>query len=333
MQPSVKQAAEAIELAKASLKAARTRLAAHTSPGSPDQIVTSKWKWAERFLDDHRDRILAIPGVVGCGLGFRTKGGQRTSEPCITVLVRRKLKPTTLKTAGRRAIPRWLGSGRRRLKLDVIALGSVRRVAAAGDSVGRKNPKTRATVGALAVSVGSHAIVGITAMHAMRLLEFPAPGVPPVAVYVPSPVSQAGAPAVGLLERGSMHGIDVARFSMHPSPSLPASLPGIGPIRGWRPTVYPADRGTPVRIFGARSGFQAGFIVNPLVSLPADDLDAAILVEIWTEPGDSGCALIDPANLVLGFLVGEGTGGDGLRVFTPASLALARLGCDIPTMP
>ena len=85
-------------------------------------------------------------------------------------------------------------------------------------------------------------------------------------------------------------------------------------------------------IFGAVSGFQSGYVVNPIASLPSESLDAAILVNIATQGGDSGSALVDHEGLLLGFLVGEGsTALNTLRVFTPASLVFATLRCDIPT--
>ena len=87
-----------------------------------------------------------------------------------------------------------------------------------------------------------------------------------------------------------------------------------------------------VRLFGAVSGLQTGILMNPAVSIPAESLEAAILVDIETQGGDSGCALVDPENLVLGFLVGRGSSAlNRLAVFTPASLVLSRLGCDIPS--
>ncbi len=83
---------------------------------------------------------------------------------------------------------------------------------------------------------------------------------------------------------------------------------------------------------GAVSGFQAGYIVNPIASIPTESLDAAILVNIFTQGGDSGSALVDHQGLLLGFLVGEGGPAlSNLRVFTPASLVFATLRCDIPT--
>lgn len=68
----------------------------------------------------------------------------------------------------------------------------------------------------------------------------------------------------------------------------------------------------------------------PLVEMPGFNLDAAIVVRGFSSTeGDSGAALVDPENLVLGFLVGRTT--SGRRLFCPAGLVLTRLGCKIPT--
>ena len=72
---------------------------------------------------------------------------------------------------------------------------------------------------------------------------------------------------------------------------------------------------------------QHGVIEHPFVVLPEFGLDGAILVHISSRKGDSGAALVDQQNLVLGFLVGA---SGSLRVFCPAGMMLSRLGCDIP---
>ena len=58
-------------------------------------------------------------------------------------------------------------------------------------------------------------------------------------------------------------------------------------------------------------------------------LDHAIIVDIETDEGDSGCALVDPHRSILGFLVGGGAAGRNLKIFTPAGLVFAKLGCSL----
>ena len=96
--------------------------------------------------------------------------------------------------------------------------------------------------------------------------------------------------------------------------------------------AVPADRSAEVRMFGAASGFRRGFIIEPAMTFPNFGLDHAIVVDIQTADGDSGAAIVDSENLVLGLLVGETElGGFPVRLFSPISLILGILGCDLAT--
>jgi hypothetical protein len=65
---------------------------------------------------------------------------------------------------------------------------------------------------------------------------------------------------------------------------------------------------------------QCGVLDSAYVHLPGWGLDMALLARIHSLPGDSGSPLVDSDGLVLGYLVGRATGGDGgLRVFRPAA--------------
>jgi hypothetical protein len=129
-----------------------------------------------------------------------------------------------------------------------------------------------------------------------------------------------------------MRDVDAAKISVLDAANALFAFPRIGPIRGWRPVVYPGDEGTFVRMYGATSKYQTGHIVTTSTDMPGDDLAEAIVVSIHSEEGDSGAAIVDRENLVLGFLVGRNTStADHLRIFCPASPVLDRLSCDIPT--
>ena len=68
------------------------------------------------------------------------------------------------------------------------------------------------------------------------------------------------------------------------------------------------------------------------MALPSENLEHAILVDIQTADGDSGSAIVDSENFVLGLLVGEiDIEGIVLRVFSPISLVLDILRCNILT--
>jgi hypothetical protein len=329
-QPSraVMAAVADLSAAKKQLADARRKLARLTAPGHPAHLVDPEWAWAAELLEARSPALLAHPGVVGVGLGFRMRGGAPTGEPCLTVYVRRKLSERALAKAGRRRLPKVVRSGRKRLAVDVLPLGRLRRHVQAGASLGPVGGGERGTLGTLAKDLDAGDTVALTAMHVCDMPQFPVPG--SAAPRFASPIP--GGTPFGTLRQGTMTGIDAAKLALDaPQPAI-SELPRIGRITGWRPITYPGDQGTTVRMFGAVSGFQSGYIVNPLLSLPGESLDAAVLVNIFTQAGDSGSAIVDHEALLLGFLVGQGSASLGnLRVFTPASLVFSVLRCDLPT--
>jgi hypothetical protein len=325
---AARKAAAEMSAAQKRLADARRTLARLSRPGHPAHLVDPDWEWASELMEARRARLLTFPGVIGVGLGFRLRGGMPTGEPCLTVYVRRKLSPEELKAANRPRLPRTVRSGNRRLPVDVIELGEVRRQADAGSSLGQADAGERGTLGALATDLDAGDTVALTAMHVTTLQQFPAGNTAAPRFVSPMP----GGSPFATLRQGTMSGIDAAKLALDVQQPAVSVLPTIGRINGWRPVAFPGDQGTTVKMFGAMSGFQSGYIVNPIASLPAESLDAAILVNIATQGGDSGSALVDLEGLLLGFLVGQGGAAlNNLRVFTPASLVFATLRCDIPT--
>src|SRR5687767_1779176 len=148
-------------------------------------------------------------------------------------------------------------------------------------------------------------------------------------------MSSGATDALGEIVFGTTTGIDAAKIKLDDPADADNVIPGIGTIAGWRPVTIPGDNNASVRMFGAMTNkVSRGVIIHPSVSLPSFGLDNAILADIPTLNGDSGAALIDANNHVLGFLVGEASGVDdnfaSLRVFTPAGDVLNVLDCDIP---
>lgn len=308
------------------LSRARRTLGRRLRPDGRRYLVEKNWQWADDLLEKRKEKLLSLPGVLGCGLGFRVRKGERLGTPCLTVLVARKVPKEAIPPGG--LVPRTVQDRGRRLATDVVELGEVRRQVAGGDSIGPDPLWERGTLGVFARDSRQGDVVALTAMHITPFTDFPAQGVSGPAFDSPVP-----GPRFGALRAGTMTEIDAAKIALDAPPASPATvLPGIGRVHGWRPLTYPGDQSTTVRMFGATSGFQTGTISNPATNLPSQNLDAAILVEIQTQDGDSGSALVDTENLLLGFLVGRGSSElNGLAVFTPASLVLARLGCDVPS--
>jgi hypothetical protein len=325
---ALRKAVADLSAANKMLADARRNLARLSGLGHPAHVVDPEWEWAEALMEERRARLLAIPGVMGVGLGFRLRGGMPTGEPCLTVYVQRKLSPEEVRAGNLPRIPKTVRSGKHRLPVDVLELGAIRRQVQAGDNIGPLSGGERGTLGALAKDLDAGDTVAVTAMHVTTLQQFPVGNTAAPRFISPVP----GGSQFATLRQGTMSGTDAAKLALDVQQPAESVLPTIGKINGWRPIAFPGDQGTMVRMFGAVSGLQSGYIVNPIASIPTESLDAAILVNIFTQGGDSGAALVDLQGFLLGFLVGEGGPAlQNLRVFTPASLVFSTLRCDIPT--
>ncbi|MEW5761827.1 MAG: hypothetical protein AB1776_01340 [Bacillota bacterium] len=98
-------------------------------------------------LEDHRDRLLELPNVVGVGIGYREVGGERTPDLAVVVFVEKKLPPDALPRA--QLVPRRVNN----LPTDVVAVGKVRLL---GERTGRMRPA------APGVSIGHYRITAGT---------------------------------------------------------------------------------------------------------------------------------------------------------------------------
>ena len=83
----------------------------------------------------------------------------------------------------------------------------------------------------------------------------------------------------------------------------------------------PGDESIAFVMYGAISGLVNARVLHADVSLPQFQLNAAIVVDVVSQPGDSGAPLLDGSNHIVGFLVGEIDGGQyaGKCVFCPAA--------------
>lgn len=311
---------------------ARARLAAATRRGGPRYVVGPTMRELDDVLRAARERIERYPGVVGYGLGRIIKDGRQTNGPCITVFVRRKLSPSELRRRRIPALPRNVSSRGRRARIDVVEIGTVKTKAFIGASTGPvSDPKRReGTVGVFATDAND-VTVALTAMHVTGRREFPRTGVTPPVFSVPSPrQSNPNATILGTLIRGTRTGVDAAMIALDDPDEADNSIPDIGEIGGWRPPALEGDEGIAARMYGATSDLVRGTIIHPLVHMPGAGLDDAIVVDIATADGDSGAALIDEDNLVLGFLVGVATKGPhkGRAIFCTAAAVVDILNCD-----
>lgn len=318
---SLRRAAKSAAEAQRALTAAQRVLASVSQPGDADAFLDAAFAGYRAVLDRHAARLKAVPGVIGVGIGLRQRRQTQLAEPCLIVFVRRKLTPGSLAKAGRRLLPRTLaGPSGRRLPVDVRQLGPLTRLFAPGELIAPCGSSRRGTLGTSALDRVSGDKVVLTAMHLTGRKEFP-PGSP-----IPFCVGPSGH-LLGHVSRGTQLGVDAAVITLAKPGSVSPEIPGIGRIRGWRPMALPADIGAPIRMFGAASGFSAGIITDPVVSLPQYGLDSAILGRLPCAPGDSGAAILDGGNHIVGLLVGMDR--MGTTVMCAIGSVLYLLGCDI----
>ena len=60
--------------------------------------MTSEKQWAEiaAIQARHEHRLMALPQVVGLGIGYRQRAGRQRDELCLVVMVSQKLKRSDL---------------------------------------------------------------------------------------------------------------------------------------------------------------------------------------------------------------------------------------------
>jgi hypothetical protein len=309
---------------------ARLRMAQVTLPGSQSAFSEPDWDEATSALEKNLKYLSFLPGVVGFGTGYARRRNRRTSEKCVVVFVRKKFRKSTMERKGIATIrPELSAIGGAAIRTDVVQIGRVRRQARAGDSVGPAGRKRGGTIGAFVTDLVNGDQVATTAMHVMPAGSGSASHIDCVCPRHPL----SGAMPLGRFRRGTLDRIDAAVISTESATTINNALPELGDIRGWRPMSIPGDYDRTVFMHGAETGRTvSGTIVEPLVHLPSENLDSAILARIPSLDGDSGAALVDSDGLLLGFLVGEaGPRKDPVRIFTPVSLVLEVLACDLPT--
>ena len=333
---SVHKAAADLHRATREAARARQRLAKLSKPGAPAVLLGSELRAAQAILNARRESLARTPGVVGFGLGRVIENGKPTGEPCITVFVDRKLPKSELRGASRRALPRSFSRNGKKVRVDVAEMGAIRLHAFIGASLGPSNgQQLEGSVGVFAKDIHTGDAVAVTAMHVTGIDNFPNGG-PAVQFSVPSLLlHDPNTRAFGTLAFGTRLGVDAAKIILDDPTEGDNNVPTRGLIAGWRPVTNPGDEHLPVWMFGAESGVPNGepthgTIVYPAVDIPDLNLADAIIANIHAVNGDSGAALIDQHNHVLGFLVGEPLNGPfkGFQIFCSAASVVQLLDID-----
>jgi len=328
-QVGVHRAAADVERASRALSRARRRLASVTKPGAPHAVFAPAFRPIEELLRTRQTALSRIPNITGYGAGYAMKDGNLTDEPALTLFVETKRSLEDLARAGVRPLPKAMKHKGKRVRIDVVEMGPLQRLAFAGQSLGPEGTIIEGSIGAFARDLANDSTVAITAMHVTGGI-----GLPPQPLVFDAPSQRTGSPVVrrlGVLTGGTLHAVDAAKIQLDNSGDAFPSIPGIGPIAGWRTLAIPGDQGIGVSLFGAGGRkLCSGRIVYPSISLPNDGLIGAIAASIETHEGDSGTALVDADRHVLGFLVGRANVSPvaGMAIFSSAALTVSALQCD-----
>ncbi len=104
-----------------------------------------------RARRSNTERLLRLPNVVGVGDGYRVKGGERTDQVCLVVLVRRKIPREGL--AADHMVPKEIDA----VRTDVIEVGDVRALNSRTDRVRPAQPGV--SIGHYQVTAGTFGAV------------------------------------------------------------------------------------------------------------------------------------------------------------------------------
>jgi hypothetical protein len=317
---TAQQAAQALDFGRGLSQASRLQLARKTLRHPVKPFLSSNWQPLSRALSEHLDDLAQRPGVLGVGLSHRYKAGVQQTEKTVTVFVEHKLAGEELGT--RLALPTTLATAHgTTVGIDVVELGKFERSTGGGSSIGQSD--SAGTLGVIAHDINTRRMVALTAQHVVGANAHPG-----MKLYAPWPQT-SNSLLVGQFLRGTMHDTDAAAISIADPDMMIDYIPEIGRVNGWRPIVS-SDVRQPVWMYGATSGFQMGQIHAIQAQFPRLDLADALVVRIRARGGDSGAAILDRNNLVLGLLVGGDPESD-LRIFTPIGLVLGRLHCQLTT--
>jgi hypothetical protein len=326
---SLRDSAEAMGFHRRMLAASRQRVAHHSNPGA-DAFRSNEFRKIHDTLVHHWPRLRTVPNVVGFAAGFRFIAGIATDERCASILVSTKYSQEQLRRSKEECLPKTLRRAGHSVPVDVIEIGEFKLHAGPGACIApQADSGRRSTLGVYATDNHGGGALALTAMHAAGN---------DIPIYPPDTGAAAAVPFVtldgdsqtllGNLLRGTRrNGIDAAAISLADGQEMCRVLPGVGEVTSWRRLVQEHDFGIPVTLCGAQSGMAVhGTISNPCAYLPEHNLGPAILASIPAIGGDSGGALVDQNNFLLGLLVG---GGDSIQFFSPMANIFNELSCDL----
>lgn len=326
---SLEESVAAMGFQRRMLTASRLRVAQHSQPGQ-DALQSDEFRRIHDTLVYHWRRLKEYPNVVGFGAGFRFSDGLRTDERCASILVSRKVSKQQLSRGKSDCLPKTLRRGGYSVSVDVFEVGDFELYAGPSSCIApQADPGRSSTLGVFATDNDGSGSLALTALHAagedLQVYPPDGGGGQPIAFVTEDGDAQT---LLGELLRGTRrNGIDAAAIKLADGQQPSRFLPGVGEVKNWRVLSKDVDAGIPVTLCGAESGEPVhGVIDNPCVYVPEHNLGPAIQVSIAAQAGDSGGALVDRDNFLLGLLVG---GGTKTQYFSPMANIFNELSCDL----
>jgi hypothetical protein len=311
-----------------------------------------------------RAMLLSLPNVVGVGVGFKEKGGEKTSRPAVVVMVRRKVPKSQL--APNHLVPEKVDG----VPTDVVEVGDLKPLAAGAAPPGPRAaaelpdlPKRTSRVrpappgvslGHYLVSAGTlgaivydpaghpfilsnnHVLANSTTGHDRRAKR----GDPVVQPGLADGGRATGQPndIIGTLERyipiRPLHTnlVDAALAKPKSAALVRDDILGLGPVTG----VGKPRLGALVRKSGRTTGVTIGTveITEATVRINYGDTPVSfadqIILSPMSAPGDSGSLVVDEKNRAVGLLF---AGSDRSTVCSPITTVLEALKVGFVTRP
>lgn len=308
-------------------------------------------------------RLAAVPDVIGVGLGAKYVGGESTRRPALVVYVRRKRTASEVPVEHRipaeiDGVPtdvEEMGRGELAQASDTFdakkyrpLTGGTRIATSEFPLSGVVEPGSAGTLGCMARTTPGNVAVALTAWHVL----LPKYSLQPDAVGQPTAsTGWCGCCSDVIGQRVSAQtwqpDMDAAYIVLDSDVEWMATIAGVGSVRGVRDvTPTEAAAGVSVRQRGMKSGPRDGVVRS--VAAPFESAEApgpmTGLVQVRrpagsgpvARKGDSGSAVVDDRNMVVGILFGTGedpTTHEPWAVATPIARVQSRLKVVVATNP
>ena len=291
----------------------------------------------EKLLDEFRRRVSHISGIVDVGIGLKHTGGKWTDQISFQIFVRQKAPLSTLSPD--QIIPTEFQG----IPVDVIEVtssgptadssehrplvGGIQIVTSKGGGAGTLGCLARRTTPqAEPVLLSNHHVLSTGGAVAGDEVGQP--------TYTDSCCCTCGDVAV-ILAGGQQGGlVDCAIAQLKSGIGWDARIRIIGAVAGTNAAVV----GEPVRKVGRSSDLTSGTVSS--ITFPTTSGSIAFNNQILVAPtsgnfqigGDSGAALVNAANEVIGLMWGRNPGSTGPNgVASPIAAVLSTLSITIPT--